>query len=130
MILRTRFVRLVVTASLLLVACSCTLVVPPPTDTPTALKLGLLLNYTGSPEASADRERAFNLAIDHVNVGGGVLGQPVTGITADATSDPQAAVDAARRLIEVEGVHAIVGPNASAAACRSRKPWPARQASR
>ena len=116
MTLTTRFVRLVFTVSLLLVACSCTFVVPPPTDTPTALKLGLLLNYTGSPEASADRERAFNLAISHVNAGGGVLGQPVTGITADATSDPQAAVDAARHLIEVEGVHAIVGPNASSAA--------------
>ena len=116
MTLTTRFVRLVVTASLLLVACSCTFVVPPSPDTPTALKLGLLLNYTGSPEASADRERAFNLAISHVNAGGGVLGQPVTGITADATSDPQAAVDAARHLIEVEGVHAIVGPNASSAA--------------
>ena len=116
MALTIRLVRLVFTASLLLVACSCTLVVPPPTDTPTALKLGLLLNYTGSPEASADRERAFNLAIRHVNAGGGVLGQPVTGITADATSDPQAAVAAARHLIEVEGVHAIVGPNASAAA--------------
>ena len=116
MALTTRLVRLVFTVSLLLVACSCTFVVPPPTDTPTALKLGLLLNYTGSPEASADRERAFNLAISHVNAGGGVLGQPVTGITADATSDPQAAVDAARNLIEVEGVHAIVGPNASSAA--------------
>ena len=45
-----------------------------------------------------------------------MLGQPVTGITADATSDPQAAVEAARHLIEIEGVHAIVGPNASAAA--------------
>ncbi len=116
MTLTTRFVWLVVTASLLLVACSCTFVVPPSPDTPTALKLGLLLNYTGSPEASADRERAFNLAISHVNAGGGVLGQPVTGITADATSDSQAAVAAARHLIKVEGVHAIVGPNASSAA--------------
>lgn len=116
MALITRLVRLVLTAGLLLVVGSCTLVVPPPTDTPTALKLGLLLNYTGSPEASADRERAFNLAISHVNAGGGVLGQPVTGITADATSDPQAAVAAAWHLIEVEGVHAIVGPNASSAA--------------
>ena len=89
---------------------------PPPPNTPAALKLGLLLNYTGSPEASADRERAFNLAISHVNAGGGVLGQPVTGIAADATSDPQTAADAARHLIEIEGVHAIVGPNASSAA--------------
>ena len=116
MAIKTRLFRLVAAASLLLVACSCTLVVSPPADTAPALKLGLLLNYTGSPEASADRERAFNLAIDHVNAGGGVLGQPVTGVTADATSDPQVAVEAARQLIEVEGVHAIVGPNASSAA--------------
>ena len=89
---------------------------PQEPDTATSLKIGLLLNFTGSPEASADRERAFNLAIRHINQGGGVLGRPVEGIAADATPDPLAAVDEARRLIEAEGVHAIVGPNASAAA--------------
>ena len=79
------------------------------------LKLGLLLDFTGSPEASADRKRAFDLAIRHVNEGGGVLGMPVEGIAADATRDPSVAVEAAKRLVEVEGVHAIVGPNASSA---------------
>ena len=79
------------------------------------MKIGLLLNFTGSPEASADRQRAFDLAIQHVNEGGGVLGMPVEGVAADATQDPAAAVEAARRLVEVEGVHAIVGPNASSA---------------
>ena len=82
----------------------------------TPLKIGLLLNFTGSPEASSDRQRAFDLAIKHVNEGGGVLGMQVEGVVADATGDPSAAVEAARRLVEVEGVHAIVGPNASAAA--------------
>ena len=81
----------------------------------TPLKIGLLLNFTGSPEASADRKRAFDLAIKHVNEGGGVLGMLVEGVSADATPDPSAAVEAARRLVEVEGVHAIVGPNASSA---------------
>ena len=84
-----------------------------PSETP--LKIGLLLNFTGSPEASADRQRAFDLAIQHVNYGGGVLGIPVEGVVADATQDPSAAVEVARRLVEVEGVHAIVGPNASSA---------------
>ena len=125
MALTTRLVRLVFTVSLLLVACSCTFVVPPPTDTPTALKLGLLLNYTGSPEASADRERAFNLAISHVNAGGGVLGQPVTGITADATSDPQAAWMPPGNLIEVGGRPCHRGRTPVSARCESRKPWPA-----
>ncbi len=80
------------------------------------LKIGLLLNFTGSPEASSDRQRAFDLAIKHINEGGGVLGMQVESVVADATGDPSAAVEAARRLVEVEGVHAIVGPNASSAA--------------
>lgn len=82
----------------------------------TSLKIGLLLNFTGSPEASSDRQRAFDLAITHVNEGGGVFGVQVESVVADATGDPSAAVEAARRLVEVEGVHAIVGPNASSAA--------------
>jgi len=80
------------------------------------LKIGLLLDFTGSPEASADRKRAFDLAIQHVNEGGGVLGMPVGSAVADATRDPSTAVEAARHLVEAEGVHAIVGPNASSAA--------------
>ena len=82
----------------------------------TSLKLGLLLNFTGSPEASADRRQAFELAILHVNQGGGVLGMPVQGVVADATGDPATAAKVALRLVEVDGVHGIVGPNASSAA--------------
>ena len=40
----------------------------------------------------------------------------VEGVAADATQDPAVAVEAAKHLVEVEGVHAIVGPNASSAA--------------
>ena len=79
------------------------------------MKIGLMLDYSGAPDVSAERERGFNLAIRHVNDGGGVLGHPVEGVIRDATRTPGPAVEAARSLIE-EGVHAIVGPNASAAA--------------
>ena len=82
----------------------------------TPLRIGLLLNFTGSPEASEDRKRAFDLAVQHINEGGGVLGIPVESVVADATQDPSVAVVVARRLVEVEGVHALVGPNASSAA--------------
>ena len=82
----------------------------------TPLRIGLLLNFTGSPEASEDRKRAFDLAVQHINEGGGVLGIPVESVVADATQDPSVAVAVARRLVEVEGVHALVGPNASSAA--------------
>ena len=82
-----------------------------------ALKIGLLMDFSrGSTEVLRDRRRAFELAIKHVNEGGGVFGLPVTIAIGDATADPEKAVAAARRLIEVEAVHAIVGPNASASA--------------
>ena len=87
------------------------------TNEPAALKIGLLLDLSsGSAEVYRDRQRAFELAIKHVNEAGGVLGSPVTVAVGDATADPERAVAAARRLVEVEGVHAIVGPNASASA--------------
>ena len=105
---------LIVVTLLLTTALGCGVISnEQPSESP--MKIGLLLNFTGSPEASADRQRAFELAIKHVNEGGGVLGMPVEGVAADATQDPAAAVEAARRLVEVEGVHAIVGPNASSA---------------
>ena len=97
---------LVAVAGLLVIALGCGSASEEQTVAP--LKIGLLLDFTGSPEASADRKRAFDLAIRHVNEGGGVLGIPVEGVAADAIRDPAVAV-------EVEGVHAIVGPNASAA---------------
>ena len=80
-----------------------------------ALKIGLLMDYsTGNEEAVRNRQRAFELAIKHVNRGGGVLGRPVEFAIGDSTVDPEKAVTEARRLVEVEGVHAIVGPNSSA----------------
>ena len=86
-------------------------------DTAPILKIGLLLDLGGgATEVGRDRQRAFELAIKHVNDGGGVFGRSVAVAVADATADPKAAVAAAQRLVAVEGVHAIVGPNSSAAA--------------
>ena len=86
-----------------------------PPDRPDALKIGLLMDFSsGSTEAARDRQRAFDLAIKHVNDGGGVFGRAVAVAYGDTTANPETAVAVARHLIEVEGVHAIVGPNASA----------------
>ena len=89
---------------------------PESVDRATSMKIGLLLNFSGSPETAADRKRAFDLAIQHINDAGGVLGRRVEGVWADATLDPNRAVEEAWRLVEAEGIHALVGPNASAAA--------------
>ena len=116
MSVRSAAALMVAAAGLLVAAIGCEAAAPQTPVAPAPLKIALLLDFTGSPEASAGRKRAFDLAIMHVNEGGGVLGQPVESVVADATRDPLVAVREARRLIEVAGAHAIVGPNASAAA--------------
>ena len=79
------------------------------------LKIGLLLDFSsGSEEKARDRERAFDLAVQQTNAAGGVLGRPVETVTRDSTRDPAVAVEEARRMIEEDGVHALVGPNSSA----------------
>ena len=77
----------------------------------TPLKIGVLLvNSDTQTDTALDRLRSFKLAIKHVNEAGGVFGQPVEVAEGD-TLNP---AEEARRLIEEEGVHAIVGPNSSA----------------
>ena len=75
------------------------------------LTLGVMLVNSETRTATAlDRLRSVTLAVEHVNAAGGVFGRPVEVAEGD-TLDPEAE---ARRLIEEEGVHAIVGPNSSA----------------
>ncbi len=77
----------------------------------TPLKLGVMLVNSETQTATAlDRLRAFKLAVKHVNAAGGVFGRPVEFAEGDTLN----AEAEARRLIEEEGVHAIVGPNSSA----------------
>lgn len=82
---------------------------------PPALKLGLLLDFSGSlAEFGIDMRRGFELAIEHINEAGGVFGRPVEFVISDSALDPTFAVEEARRLIEVERAHAIVGALSSA----------------
>ena len=86
-----------------------------PADDPGPLRLGLLVNLSeGAPARAVERQRAFELAVQHVNAAGGVFGQPVEFVVGDSTLDPEKAVAVARRLVEEEGVHALVGPTSSA----------------
>ena len=80
-------------------------------DDEAELRLAFLLDYTGDlAEWGPAMETGVRLAIDHVNAAGGVLGSPVSLATGDTQLDPAVAVEEARRLVEIEGVHAIVGP--------------------
>ncbi len=78
------------------------------------LKIGFLADYSGAiAEFGPAIETGVRLAIKHLNDAGGVLGRPVELYIGDTGLNPTQAVEEARRLIEVEGVHAIVGPLAS-----------------
>ncbi len=91
---------------------------PAQADTPTAterpLKIGFLADYSGAlAEFGPAIQTGVDLAVTHLNAAGGVLGHDVELVTGDTGLDPTQANEEARRLIEVEGVHAIVGPLAS-----------------
>ncbi len=82
-----------------------------------ALKLGVILDHSGDlADYGNNMINGFRLAIEHLNEAGGVNGQPVSFVSADSGGDPNVALEEARRLIEVEGVHVIIGPVSSAEA--------------
>lgn len=56
------------------------------------------------------------LAAKHINEAGGVLGREVDIITRDSKTDPTSGVDAAKKLVDVDGVNAFVGPLSSGVA--------------
>ncbi len=53
--------------------------------------------------------RGVKLAAMHLNEAGGVMGKDVKIITRDTKTNPQSGVDAAKKLVSVDGVPAFVG---------------------
>jgi len=89
----------------------------PVAGTPTAkgpLKIGLLDSYTGDlSDFGPAHENAVRLAAEEINAAGGVLGKPIQIVTGNDATDPSQGVSEATRLIQVEGVSAIIGALAS-----------------
>ena len=78
------------------------------------LKIGLLGPLTGAlAPFGPDYINTANLALDHINAAGGVLGQNVELVVGDTGTAPEQGVAEARRLVDIAGVHAIVGAAAS-----------------
>jgi branched-chain amino acid transport system substrate-binding protein len=78
------------------------------------LRIGALFPFTGDlSDFGPAFMQAAELAANEINAGGGVNGQPIELVQGDSGTAPQQAVEDARRLIELEGVSAIVGPAAS-----------------
>jgi ABC-type branched-subunit amino acid transport system substrate-binding protein len=74
------------------------------------LILGALMPMTGDLQAYGETSlNGIKLAVMHVNRGGGVLGQNMAVEVGDTQTTPQSGIDAAKKLISVEGADAIVG---------------------
>lgn len=78
------------------------------------LVIGAVIPLTGTYGSyGAGLSAAMNIAVAEVNAAGGVLGQPVTLVIEDDQTDPTAGLNAAKKLVSVDGVDAIVGTFAS-----------------
>src|SRR5437016_7088361 len=72
------------------------------------VKIGGVLPLTGSMAPITKKiAQAAELAIEHINQGGGVKGCPVQFILRDDQGQPTVGVDAAKYLVEVERVPAF-----------------------
>jgi branched-chain amino acid transport system substrate-binding protein len=75
-----------------------------------AIKLGTLTPLTGAGGAyGPPMLKAMQWVAGEVNAAGGVLGRQVQLVTEDGQTNPDAAVRAARKLIDVDRVAAIMG---------------------
>ena len=74
------------------------------------VKIGGILPLTGSMGPIAKNiASSAQLAIDHINQGGGVKGCPVEFILRDDQGQPTVGVDAAKYLVDVVGVKSLTG---------------------
>jgi ABC-type branched-subunit amino acid transport system substrate-binding protein len=106
----------VVAALILIVPLLATLVGPSARaqDEVGPLRVAVLFPFTGDlSDFGQPFLQAAELAVNEINAAGGVNGQPIELVQGDSATSPQQAVEEARRLIELEGVSAIVGPAGS-----------------
>jgi len=79
------------------------------------IRIGILIPLTGATsQFGATMSQAAQIAVADINSAGGVRGRKVEVVIEDDQSNPEAAVRAARKLIDVDKVVAIGGSYASA----------------
>jgi branched-chain amino acid transport system substrate-binding protein len=106
-----------VVAALILIVPLLTTILDPSAraqDAAGPLRIAILFPFSGDLSDFGEPFRqAAELSVNQINEAGGVLGQPIELVQGDSATSPQQAVEEARRLIELEGVSAIVGPAGS-----------------
>src|SRR5215471_10818538 len=75
-----------------------------------AIKIGTLLDLTGALEAYGKPiQNGAIRATEQINAAGGPLGRKLELVHRDSQTDPTAGIDAAKKLVELDKVVAIVG---------------------
>jgi branched-chain amino acid transport system substrate-binding protein len=70
----------------------------------------LILTGEGSSWGTASRN-GIDMAVEHINSRGGILGKSITVYHQDDQSDPKKALSAFRQLVNYQKVNIIIGPN-------------------
>lgn len=74
------------------------------------VKIGAIMSTTGPLQVYGEAGlNGIRLAIDQINEAGGVLDRQVELVAADDATNPQVGVDAAQRIVNVDGVVGIIG---------------------
>ena len=83
---------------------------PRPSSAAESVKIGTLLDLTGALEAYGKPiQNGAILAAEQLNASGGPLGRKIELVHRDSQTDPTAGIDAAKKLVELDKVVAIVG---------------------
>lgn len=74
------------------------------------VRIGLLLPLTGdATSVGVPMQKAALMAVEEINAGGGVLGQPIEFVSEDGKCEPAAAAASAQKLINVDKVKIVFG---------------------
>jgi branched-chain amino acid transport system substrate-binding protein/urea transport system substrate-binding protein len=75
------------------------------------IKIGAVLPFSGGVELyGAQAKLGLDVAAADINAAGGILGRPVEIVYRDDGTRPNIATEAARKVVEEDGVVAVVGP--------------------
>jgi urea transport system substrate-binding protein len=97
--------------SLAWLVCCAWIVSPTSARSAESIKVGAVLPFSGGVELYGRQAKlGLDLAAKDINARGGILGRPVELVYEDDKTDPAAAVAATRKLVERDGVIAVVGP--------------------
>lgn len=100
--------------SLVILASFSTLFVLPACKEKGEIKIGALLPLTGPGGKYGEYSKnGIELAVSEINASGGIRGRKVVIVYADTKASPQDGVSGLRRLIDVDGVPAVIGAMAS-----------------